>query len=230
MNNITEDEWLQSKDGVVLLSSLLDTTKRIDKKYNMSNKPVSSADRSAYRILEPNILTPRKLKHIGLTLWKIEDTIQALRKTRTVVEEWSAALDEVEKKLEDPSHKYSNCALRYTCTYEDPEVLIFSILEYQKGFIRQVGAEVFASIVRDILGNPFKPPHKPIFSPEAKRLADEAYASASILRVLPNELLLIAADAAEESGAEDEIVQHLRDNSHPHRKGCWAVDFLRGIC
>ena len=94
---------------------------------------------------------------------------------------------------------------------------------------------VQCGLVRDILGNPFRP------APTAGRaqltwneqvvirLAQSAYDD----RILPGGILdparlAILADALEEAGCTNaDILSHLRGPG-PHVRGCWAVDLLLG--
>jgi hypothetical protein len=81
-----------------------------------------------------------------------------------------------------------------------------------------------AQFLRDIFGNPFRPP---VFSPSwrtdtAVALARQAYDSRDF-SILP-----ILADALEEAGSESEdILAHCRGPG-PHVRGCWVVDLVLG--
>jgi hypothetical protein len=89
---------------------------------------------------------------------------------------------------------------------------------------------VQARILRDVVGNPFRPV---IFDPAwragpAPDLAETAYTE----RLLPSgELdparLAVLADALEDNGADPGILAHLRAPG-PHVRGCWAVDLCTG--
>jgi hypothetical protein len=94
---------------------------------------------------------------------------------------------------------------------------------------------VQSALLRDILGNPFRPP--PAIDPAfltwnagtVARLAQAAYDN----RLLPSGELDparqgVLADALEEAGCTDvELLGHLRGPG-PHVRGCWAVDLLLG--
>jgi hypothetical protein len=86
-------------------------------------------------------------------------------------------------------------------------------------------------LVRDVFGNPFRPPR---FEPASRTpivasLAQSAYEE----RILPSgELesarLAVLADALEDAGCTDgDILSHLR-SAGPHVRGCWAVDLILG--
>lgn len=90
-----------------------------------------------------------------------------------------------------------------------------------------------AALVRDLLGNPFRP--LPPLAPSVlahnggivRRLAEAAYLKRELPRghLLP-ERLAVLADALEEAGVCDAVLLgHLRDPG-PHVRGCWAVDLL----
>ena len=94
---------------------------------------------------------------------------------------------------------------------------------------RRVEQAAQASILRDIIGNPFRPIHFDLASrlPAVLTLATAAYED----RILPActldpERLAVLADALEESGCTDaDILGHLR-GSGPHVRGCHVLDLL----
>jgi hypothetical protein len=82
-----------------------------------------------------------------------------------------------------------------------------------------------ATLFRDIFGNPFRPVS---FSPSwrtdtALTLARQMYDSRDF-GAMP-----ILADALQDAGCEDEhILNHSRDASQIHVRGCWVVDLVLG--
>ena len=80
-------------------------------------------------------------------------------------------------------------------------------------------------LLRDILGNPFRPV---TFSPSwrtdtALSLARQMYDSRDF-GAMP-----ILADALQDAGCDDEdIPNHCRDEKAMHVRGCWVVDFVLG--
>jgi hypothetical protein len=82
-----------------------------------------------------------------------------------------------------------------------------------------------AELLRDILGNPFRPV---TFSPEwrtdtAVSLARQMYDSREF-GAMP-----ILADALQDAGCDaDDILSHCRDTSATHVRGCWVVDLVLG--
>jgi hypothetical protein len=99
---------------------------------------------------------------------------------------------------------------------------------------RQAEGRAQAGLLRDLLGNPFRPPF--LLNPTwltwdggtVRRLAEAAYEH----RLLPGgELdpvrLGVLADALEEVGADAVLVEHLRGPG-PHTRGCQVVDLLTG--
>jgi hypothetical protein len=91
------------------------------------------------------------------------------------------------------------------------------------------------SLLRDIFGNPFRPPS--VIPPAVvawnddtvRRLAESAYAERRLPSgTLDPARLAVLADALEEAGLTDaELLQHLR-GSGPHVRGCFAVDAVLG--
>jgi hypothetical protein len=80
-----------------------------------------------------------------------------------------------------------------------------------------------AIVLRDLYGNPFRPIS---FSPEwrtstAVALAQQMYESRDF-SAMP-----ILADALQEAGCDnDDILNHCRDASATHVRGCWVVDLV----
>jgi hypothetical protein len=87
--------------------------------------------------------------------------------------------------------------------------------------VRRTGA----ALVRDIFGNPFRPP---AFSPSwrtdtAVSLARTMYESREF-GAMP-----ILADALQDAGCDsDDILSHCPDTSLTHVRGCWVVDLVLG--
>ncbi len=81
-----------------------------------------------------------------------------------------------------------------------------------------------ASVMRDIVGNPFRPSR---FNPswgsaDVMLLAQGIYTDRAFDR------LPILADALQDAGCEDEqLLDHCR-SSGPHVRGCWVVDLVLG--
>jgi hypothetical protein len=88
-----------------------------------------------------------------------------------------------------------------------------------------------ADLLRDILGNHFRPPSiaPDWLTPTVTGLAAVAYEE----RFLPsgeldNVRLAVLADALEEAGCADpDLLGHLRALG-PHVRGCWVVDLILG--
>jgi hypothetical protein len=95
--------------------------------------------------------------------------------------------------------------------------------------VSSVGREQ-ARILRDIVGNPFRPVSfdPALRTPLIARLATMAYEKRILpVGILDRARLAVLADALEEGGCIDStLLDHLR-SSGPHVRGCWAVDLLR---
>jgi hypothetical protein len=86
------------------------------------------------------------------------------------------------------------------------------------------------ALLRDLLGNPFRP----VACDSACRtavvisLATAAYEERNLPSGhLDNERLAVLADALEEAGADADLVAHCCQPG-PHVRGCWAVDLILG--
>jgi hypothetical protein len=88
-----------------------------------------------------------------------------------------------------------------------------------------------AALLRDLLGNPFRPITVPGAwqTPSVVALAEAAY----VERILPSghldpARLAVLSDALEDTGCADVgVLAHLR-NPGPHVRGCWVVDLVLG--
>jgi len=90
-----------------------------------------------------------------------------------------------------------------------------------------------ASILRCIIGNPFRP--TPPLPPAVlawndgtvRRIAEGIYEDRKMPEgTLDNSRLLILADALLDAGCEDEaLMEHCRSEG-PHVRGCWAIDLI----
>jgi hypothetical protein len=93
------------------------------------------------------------------------------------------------------------------------------------GATEEAETAVQADFVRDIFGNPFRPP---TFAPEwrtdtAVTLARTMYESREF-SAMP-----ILADALQDAGCDDEdILAHCRDAGQVHVRGCWVIDLVLG--
>jgi hypothetical protein len=88
-----------------------------------------------------------------------------------------------------------------------------------------------ATMLRDIIGNPFRPVAlDPAWrTPTVTALATAAYEERHLpTGTLDTQRLAILADALEDAGCDNgDILSHLRGPG-PHVRGCWAVDLLLG--
>ncbi len=84
--------------------------------------------------------------------------------------------------------------------------------------------KIFAGLLRDIFGNPFRPV---AFDPAWLTSTVSALAT-GIYTERAFDRLPILADALQDAGCDNEdILSHCRGPG-PHVRGCWAVDLLTG--
>jgi hypothetical protein len=105
----------------------------------------------------------------------------------------------------------------------------------QEAALGTIPEKVSCALLRDIFGNPFRPP--PRLEPAwlawnggtVRRLARSAYEDRDLpAGTLNPSCLAVLADALEEAGCDDrDLLRHLRSRG-PHVRGCWAVDLLLG--
>jgi len=80
-----------------------------------------------------------------------------------------------------------------------------------------------APLLRCIFGNPFRPV---TFNP-AWRTSDLVALARGIYEERAFDRMPILADALQDAGCDnDDILNHCRDTSTPHARGCWVVDLV----
>jgi len=81
-------------------------------------------------------------------------------------------------------------------------------------------------LIREIFPNPFSPPR---FDP-AWRTSDVFALARGIYDDRTFDGLPVLADALQDAGCDnDELLNHLRDTSRAHVRGCWALDLCLGL-
>jgi hypothetical protein len=81
-------------------------------------------------------------------------------------------------------------------------------------------------LIRDLFPNAFAPPR---FDP-VWRTADVLALARGIYDGRAFDGLPVLADALQEAGCDnDDVLNHLRDTSRPHVRGCWALDLCLGL-
>jgi hypothetical protein len=89
----------------------------------------------------------------------------------------------------------------------------------------EVDWQLHAPLLRDIFGNPFRPV---TFDP-AWRTSDVMILAQGIYNEHAFDRMPILADALQDAGCDnDDILNHCRDASTPHARGCWVVDLVLG--
>jgi hypothetical protein len=107
---------------------------------------------------------------------------------------------------------------------------VFAEVEKQRG-LAAGGGHWQCGLLRDIIGNPFRPVGlDPAWQTSSVlALANAAYDDRTLpAGTLEPARLAVLADALEEAGCQDaDILNHLRQPGE-HVRGCWVVDLLLG--
>ena len=83
-----------------------------------------------------------------------------------------------------------------------------------------------ADLIRDIFGDPFRP----VAVDPAWLTTDVLVLARGIYAEKAFDRMPILADALQDAGCtNDDILNHCRDQSRVHVRGCWAVDLLLGL-
>jgi hypothetical protein len=99
-----------------------------------------------------------------------------------------------------------------------------NVVKLLDSYLRQSGLTTQAELLREVVGNPFRPAViDPTWrTPTALGLADAIYSERAFDR------LPVLADALEEAGCDNpDILAHCRGPG-THVRGCWAMDFVLG--
>ncbi len=103
------------------------------------------------------------------------------------------------------------------------DVVLYSVSYAIDGLIEEVEPKQ-AALVREIIGNPFRP-----VAIDPSWLSSTAFALAQgIYDDKAFDRLPILADALQDAGCENaDLLNHLRSEG-PHVKGCWVLDLILG--
>jgi hypothetical protein len=157
-------------------------------------------------------------------------------------EELTAARDAVRSQLElypdepvyDPVYwacepDLSGCL--HCCThyagYASTKAIPTSDRDYDAHSLTTATAEIHTQVnlLREIFGNPFRPA---TFSP-AWRTTDVMLLAKGIYDARAFDRMPILADALQDAGCDiEDILNHLRNMSATHVRGCWALDSVLG--
>jgi hypothetical protein len=82
-----------------------------------------------------------------------------------------------------------------------------------------------AKLLRDVFGNPFRPvAFDPAWRTETVVAMAETLYESRDFSAMP-----ILADALQDAGCDsDDVLNHCRNESQPHTRGCWVVDLVLG--
>jgi hypothetical protein len=95
---------------------------------------------------------------------------------------------------------------------------------------RAEAARAFPPLLRDVIGNPFRPVtiSPGWLTPDVTTLAQAAYDERLPSGTLDLDRLAVLSDALEDAGCDSvDLLGHLRSPG-PHVRGCWVVDLLLG--
>jgi hypothetical protein len=225
---MTEEEWLNCADEQVMRGFL---DKRFSKRKarlfaaaccrrawealpdDLHRAAVEAAER-----LADGLISDKQRNTIRRTLPPCDTASQAVRLPELTV----AACDLLHRLYTEvvtaPGRVASNLAASHRWAYgEDPAY--------------NAERAVQAALLRDMIGNPFRPValDPAWLTPTVRRLAQAAYDE----RLLPGgqldpARLAVLADSLEDAGCSDPpVLEHCRGKG-PHVRGCWCVDLLTG--
>jgi hypothetical protein len=208
---MTESEWLASEDPKQMLSAVLGRT-----------------DRSVRGLLRPRGLE-RRMRLLGCAAARFLLPMADPERDRSL----RAAIDVAEQLADGAATKKELRAVRAAPSGGDWTVAYARAADAARGVTDTGHARrkpVIAGVVRCVFGNPFRPVKvdASITTPTVVSLAQAAYDERELPSAELDRLRLsVLADALEEAGAGEAIVDHLRSPG-PHVRGCWVLDLLLG--
>jgi hypothetical protein len=204
--HMDEQQWLESRDPANMVRFLLNAEGR--------EKP-------------HRVITGRKLRLLIVALWRrmtwpwggTASEEGAIRRAERGADgdegvEWSGTGS-------DPG----SIAVAYLACCPRPAEGVMQVFAHLPVFLDETSKQ--ANIVREVMGNPFRPIQVPRTwltwnNGTVWQLAEAIYHGRDW------ESLPLLADALEEAGCtEPDLLAHLRERG-PHVRGCWALDLLLG--
>ncbi len=208
---MTEQEWFGSIDTPVMLAYV--------------------AERISERKLR--LFTCGCLRTTAGLPWEVDESIKYVEKGCDGLLRWHEVVSRVQKKAFQANEIILGTAVwsfRFPPLSDEPAAQAArNMIDYCTSDLAiyrlAVSAFSLTQILRDIVGNPFRPV---AFSPEwrtdtAVLLARQMYESREF-SAMP-----ILADALQDSGCDsDDLLSHCRDTSQVHVRGCWVCDLVLG--
>jgi hypothetical protein len=80
------------------------------------------------------------------------------------------------------------------------------------------------TLLRDIFGNPFRP----VAFDAARRTSTVVALAGQMYESRDHSAMPILADALQDAGCDNDVLNHCRDAKQVHVRGCWVVDLVLG--
>lgn len=214
---MTEEEWIDTADPERLLEACRD---------RLGTRRERLVVAAICRRIQGLLIDPRSFQalHVLESYADDEATSADLNLAASVA---VAVWDEAEfNKRFDEAQRYAAAAVAHGAGRVDPALWAIRTARTAITFRGLEAAVIpaFTLILRDIIGNPFRPvAADPAWrTPTVLALADAIYAERAFDR------LPILADALEEAGCDHaDVLSHCRGPG-PHVRGCWVVDLVLG--
>lgn len=214
---MNEEEWLASHDPMWMLEGI--EHEGSDRKFRLLG---CGCCRLAPRLLTDN----RSLRAVEVAEQYADGQVTEQKLAETTIPAFRASMDGGSSAAvcfltAGDGFEASRRVLEERLEVEGPQ-MVFEFWLWGKQRRRRA---FYASLVRDIFGNPFRPA---AFLPDwrtdtAKPLARQMYESREF-SAMP-----ILADALQDAGCDNyDILSHCRDANATHVRGCWVVDLVLG--
>lgn len=216
---MTEQEWLVSTDSQAMLKHVAD---RVSER--KSRLFACACVRHVWHLLTDE--RSRLAVEVAERFADGEATVEELSAARYAA--WYAAWDVAWATSKDGARAVARAAASYVAWDATKDATKAAAWAATKAAAWDATRYAQATIVRDILGNPWRMPILKHPLPWIVRnLAEAAYSERlDHDGTLDPDRLTVLADALEESGCLDaDILDHLRGPG-PHYRGCWALDLI----
>jgi hypothetical protein len=220
---VTESDWLNATDPQAMLIFLRDSGRASDRKLRLfavaccrdiwrwvshpgSRLAVETSERYADGAATPAELRKAERKASAATSELSSSADLMMRLSKWAEKDAAQAAAEVARKPLSPGLVAAKARAAFTATPVRPKDQ--------------------SATLRDIFGNPFRPPpaiDPAWLTPPVVSVARRAYDERDFA-ALP-----VLADALEEAGCDSaDLLRHCRERGLAHCRGCWAVDLILG--
>lgn len=219
---MTEEEWI----GAVEIESLRRVIQKKNRKAFTERKQRLFAVACARRVLE--LATSSNARHALDVAEQFADGTSSkadLRKACDAAIRDSNDLDPEEASFDEYRAEWALTAAINAATDRKQQLIYAAECARDASNTADAEQEAQCQLFREIFGNPFRPV---TVNPEWLT-SDVMFLAQGIYDEKAFDRMPILADAIQDAGCDsDDLLNHLRDTSAAHVRGCWALDLVLG--